>query len=318
MALFKKRSPMEKSQKHLAELRSRAAALADKRMAAEAALAEAMTARQRHMLEGDLADDRSAEKLQASVDSCGSRLAGLSSALEAVQAQIADTKQQIAAEHLAIQRAAAADKLAQQVTAIDAALPKFVSASSALSDALSALGHWHFESSQMSSFILNATAQIELASGFSLAELRATVDRIKTGDAPIPREPDAEPTTMVEPPPKTMTVWLVQSAKFRDHTGVARLARQYDDAQMPIETAQLALRLGVAVPLTDPRRRNLKGARGGDHVDPRAPDIIDLDADSAMMPTVNVESNPVLAAADFKVIDRSAENRKLEIEVPRI
>ena len=47
------------------------------------------------------------------------------------------------------------------------------------------------------------------------------------------------------------------------------------------------------------------------------PDIIDLDADGAVMPTVNIESNP-LAAADFKVIDRSAESRKLEIEVPRL
>jgi hypothetical protein len=81
----------------------------------------------------------------------------------------------------------AADKLAQQVAAIEAALPKFISASGALTDALSALSHWHFESGQMATFILNATAQIELASGFSLAELRATVDRVKAGDTPIPR-----------------------------------------------------------------------------------------------------------------------------------
>lgn len=86
---------------------------------------------------------------------------------------------------------------------------------------------------------------------------------------------------------------------------------------MPLETAQLALGRGVAMPLTDPRRRSLKGSRGGDYVDPKAPDIIDLDVDSAVMPTVNVESNPVLAAAGFKVIDRSGENRKLEITVPR-
>ena len=82
-------------------------------------------------------------------------------------------------------------------------------------------------------------------------------------------------------------------------------------------TAQRALRCGAAVLVSDPRRRNLKGARGGDAVDPRAIDIIDLDADSATMPTANVESDPVLAAAGFKVIDRSSENHKLEITVPR-
>jgi hypothetical protein len=318
MALFKKRSPMEKSHKLLTELRSRATALADKRTAAELALTEAMATRQQHMLEGDLADDRSAEKLQAAVDNCSSKLAGLNSALDALQAQIADTEQKIIAERNAIERTAAADKLSQQVDAIEATLPEFMRASSALNDALSAIGYWHFESGQMSSFILNATAQIELASGFSLAELRATVDRIKTGDAPIPREPDREPVAVVEPP-RTMTVWLLRSAKFRDHTGTVRHARQYDDVELPLKTAQRALRLGVAALVTDPRRRQMKGARGGDPVNPNAPDIVDLDAvDEAKVPDIRTESNPVLAAANFRVIDRSAEARTLEITVPRL
>jgi hypothetical protein len=319
MAIFKKRFPVERSQKLLTELRSRAAALSDKRTAAETTLAEAMAARQRHMLEGDLADERTAEKLQAAVDSCSSKLAGLNSALDALQAQIAETEQRIAVEHNAIQRAAAADKLAQQVATIEEALPKFMSASGALTDALSALGHWHFESSQMSSFTLNATAQIELASGFSLAELRATVDRIRNGDAPIPREPDNDSVAVVEPPPSTMTVWLLRSVKFRDHTGVVRHARQYDDVELPLETAQRALRLSVAAPLTDSRRRSLKGARGGDPVDPRALDIVDLDAvDEAKVPGIGTENNPVLAAATFRVIDRSSEARTLKIDGPRV
>jgi hypothetical protein len=107
--------------------------------------------------------------------------------------------------------------------------------------------------------------------------------------------------------------------KFRDHTGIVRLARQYDDAEMPVPTAQRALRLRVAVPVTDPRRRNLKGARGGDPVDPRAIDIVDLDAvDEAKVPDIGTENNPVVAAASFRVIDRSGEARTLKIEVPRL
>jgi hypothetical protein len=238
--------------------------------------------------------------------------------LDALQTQIADTEQQIVAERSAIERASAAEKLAQKVAAIEVALPKFMSASGTLTDALSALGHWHFESGQMATFILNATAQIELASGFSLAELRATVDRIKTGDAPIPREPDTEPVAGVEPP-KTMTVWLLRSVRFRDHSGVVRHARQYDDAEMPLPTAQLALRCRAAVPVTDPRRREMKGARGGDPVHPNAPDIVDLDAvDSAKATTISIEKNPVLAAAKFQIIDRSNEARTLKIDGPRL
>jgi hypothetical protein len=43
----------------------------------------------------------------------------------------------LAAERTAIERATAADKLAQQVAAVEATLPKFVSAGGAFADALS-------------------------------------------------------------------------------------------------------------------------------------------------------------------------------------
>ena len=49
---------MQKMQKFLTELRSRAVALSDRRMAAETALAEATAQRDKYMLTGDLADDR--------------------------------------------------------------------------------------------------------------------------------------------------------------------------------------------------------------------------------------------------------------------
>jgi hypothetical protein len=86
---------------------------------------------------------------------------------------------------------------------------------------------------------------------------------------------------------------------------------------MPMQIAQRALRLGVAASVTDPRRRNLKGARGGDPVDPRAPDIVDLDDEAATRPShiASVTSDP---RANFIVLDRSAEARTLEITVPRL
>jgi hypothetical protein len=319
MAIFNRKTPMEKMQKLLAERRSRAATLSAQRAAAEAALAKATAAHQSHLIDGDIADEKVGAKLHNEVVACALRVSGFDAPLAQLHAQIVDLEKNVAEEHAAIERAVAADKLAQQVAAIEAALPKYMSASSALTDALSALGHWHFESGQMASFVQNVQAQIELAAGFSLTELRATVDRIKTGDAAIPREPVTEPVAVVEPPPRTMTVWLLRSVKFRDHTGMVRLARQYDDAEMPMQTAQCALRLGVAAPVTDPRRRDLKGARGGDPVDPRAIDIVDLDAvDEAKVPAIGTENNPVLAAANFRVIDRSSEAHTLKIEVPRL
>jgi hypothetical protein len=94
----------------------------------------------------------------------------------------------------------------------------------------------------------------------------------------------------------------------------------YEDCELPVQTAQRALRRDVAVPVTDPRRRDLKGARGGFHPDPRAPDIVDLDDDEAtrlahIEPMVVVD--PGLAAANFRVIDSSSENRAIKVAGPQ-
>jgi hypothetical protein len=104
MALFKKRSPMEKMQQQLIDLRQRSVALSTKRAASEAALAEAMVAREKYMLEGDLADEQTAQKLQTKVDRCISTLAGFDAALAALQAQIAETEAEVAAGRAGIER----------------------------------------------------------------------------------------------------------------------------------------------------------------------------------------------------------------------
>jgi hypothetical protein len=172
----------------------------------------------------------------------------------------------------------------------------------------------------MAQFVQNAAAQIELASNFVLAELKTMPERIKTGDAPMPREPVSEPVMVVVPPPPTQTVWMLRTAKFRDHAGLVQFARQFDDAEMPMETAQRALHRGVAVSVSDPRRRDLRGARGGDPVDPRAPDIVDLDDDEATGPAhiePMVVVDPAPAAANFRVIDRSSENRAIKVAGPQ-
>jgi predicted nucleic acid-binding Zn-ribbon protein len=122
MALFKQKSPMKTLQKQLAELRFRDAALAEKLKAAEAALAEATGARQKHLLSGDLADEQTANKLQANVDSCSSKMTGLTSAIEALGVQINEIERKLEAEELALARATAGEKLAARVATVDVGL----------------------------------------------------------------------------------------------------------------------------------------------------------------------------------------------------
>ncbi|WP_079568962.1 hypothetical protein [Bradyrhizobium erythrophlei] len=301
---------MEKLQKHLTELRSRAAALSDKRASAETALAEAMVDREKHMLTGDLADEQTAHKLQAKVDSYQSQWSGIAAALVALQPQITDIEQKIAAEQEGIQRAAAANKLDRQIAAIETALPKYLEHSRVLADALAEIAHWHFESGQMTSFIVGDMGQVEVAAGFALAELKRMPGAIREGQQAIPRDvPQSGLVAEIKPLPPTQTVFMLRSAKYHDHDGRARFAGQYEDAMMPVPTAQRALHHGVAVSVADPRRAQLRGARGGDF-NPSASDVVDLDAieEPKGVPYIGSDiADPVLRAANFQPLDRGPE-----------
>jgi hypothetical protein len=315
MAIFK-RNKSQKLDAILAELRTRDAALVEKRAAAEAAFAEAMASRQSFMLSGDLSDEQAAERLQHRVESAQSRLNGLISALDALQIEIGSVEAKIAAERESIERQQAADRLAQQIGAVETALPDFMMAGRTLADALVQIGSWHFESGAMANFIRDCCGQVELASAFAMTELRAMPDAVREGRQAIPRdEPEPEPIAVIEQPP-VETVFMLRSAKYRDHEGNTRHAGQYEDAALPVEAAQRALRYSIAVPLADPRRRELHGARGGRHVNVGAPDIADLTSEAAARPRHAepiLASDPVLREADFRVIDRSAENRVVRI-----
>jgi hypothetical protein len=227
-------------------------------------LDKAIKTRQQALLSGDLDDQRTIDEVQAVVVSATSDLAGIDDALGVLTHQKAEAERQLAAEREHIQRAAAADKLSKRVTAIETALPGYLEQSRALADALSEVSYFHFESGQMAGFLQNTMGQIEIAANFTLAELKAMPDAIRQGRQAIPRESAPASVAVTEPAPPTMTVFMLRSAYYRDHDGRKRFGGQWEDATMSVATAQRALRLGVAVPVTDPRRARLRGARGGD------------------------------------------------------
>jgi hypothetical protein len=178
-------------------------------------------------------------------------------------------------------------------------MPTYLAQSRILADVLSEIGQWRFESGQMAGFVENTIGQIEVAANVTLAELKAMPDAIRRGRQAIPREPVPTPVAVTEPTPKTQTVFMLRSAKYHDHDGRKRFAGQWEDAAMPVATAQRALDKGIAVAVTDPRRARLRGARGGDF-NPLAPDVVDLDAVEEPKGTPHIESDPVLRQAGFR------------------
>ncbi|MGY3134884.1 hypothetical protein ACVWZM_005566 [Bradyrhizobium sp. USDA 4501] len=154
---------------------------------------------------------------------------------------------------------------------------------------------------------------------FAFAELKTMPDAIRQGRQVMP--PQKASTALVsaaaEPTPEMQTVFMLRSAWFRDEHGQRKFAGQYEDATMPIAAALRALDQCIAVDVTDPRRAQLCGVRGGDF-NPQAADVIDLDTIEEPMSATPVELDRVLRDAVFTVIDRSADARTIQIEVPRL
>jgi hypothetical protein len=244
--LFRK-APMQQLDATIGSLTKRGEQLAAKRVTAQDALDDAIKTRQQALLSGDLDDQRALDKVQVAVVAATSALAGIDDALAVLTHQKAEAERQLEAERERIKRAAAADKLDKQVAAIEAALPGYLEKSRVLADALSEIGHFHFESGQMVGFLQNTMGQIEVAANFTLAELKAMPGAILKGRQPMPQEPLRTPVEVTEPKPEMQTV--------------------SQDV------------IGKSVP--------------------------------------PIEPDPVLRSANFTVIDRSAEARTIQIDVPR-
>jgi predicted nucleic acid-binding Zn-ribbon protein len=121
---FRRKTHMDKLQATLAQLRLRAAALTDKRVAS----ADAVAARDRHNLEGDIADEQTSEKLQGTVDHLNSTLVGLDAALTTLQGQISDIEAQIAAERSAAEHKAASVRLEHDLNGFQKAMATYLAA----------------------------------------------------------------------------------------------------------------------------------------------------------------------------------------------
>ncbi|UPK28299.1 hypothetical protein [Bradyrhizobium sp. 195] len=131
---------MQQLETTIVSLAKRGEQLVAKRVTAQAALDQAIQARRDTLLSADLEDHRELDKQQAAVVAATSDLAGIDDALAVLAHQKAEGERQLAAESERIKRATAADKLAKQVTAIEAALPGYLEQSRALTDALSESG----------------------------------------------------------------------------------------------------------------------------------------------------------------------------------
>jgi hypothetical protein len=269
------KTKMEKQETVVAALRKRAALLADKRISAQAALDDAMAARQALLLDGDLDDLKTSTRLQTAVDTAQSTLLGIIDAISALQNQIDSAEQQLNAERDRVKREVAAEQIAANVTAVEKLIGPWLAQSREIAAAFAKLDHV-FEAGQIGSFITNAAGEVEIAAAVTLAELRNLPKAVADGSAPIPHRPEPVAPVAEVPAAPTQIVFALRSVKWRDENGVQQLGAKFSDVYLPPQTAARALRTGACVRVDDPLRRKNKGWSSEI---PRADLAFDLDAE---------------------------------------
>lgn len=307
------KAPMQKLETAVSSFTKRSDRLVAKRIAAHNELEKAINARQQALVSGDL--DDALDKLQGAVNNAESALKGIDDALALIDREKGEAERQLAAERDRAERAKVSAEINGVVKGIAARVEPTLSAMREIADHLMQLDHVSFEMGQLGRYLAGVAGEAEIALDFVMSDVRRSMTAVKDGSAAIPRRPaPAEPVGAPQPP--TMTVFMLRSVHYRDHNGRKRFGGQWEDAIMPAATAQRALANGIAVPVTDPRRAQLRGTRGGDF-NPQAADVVDLDAVEKPSAPKTGPTDPILREAGFTVIDRSAETRKVEIVVPR-
>jgi hypothetical protein len=317
MKVFRKATTVQKLEHHIVQLAKQAERLANRRVAAQQALDNAVKVRQQALMAGDDIEDARLAKLQAAVSDASSLLQGIDDALAMLAQQKAESEAALVKERDRAERVKVSEEINAAVNSIETRIEPMLSGMRELGKALTAIDHLSFEVGQLGQYLSGVSGEAEVALAFVVPDARRLADAVKGGNAAIPRRPKAPPVPVPEPVAPTMTVFMLRSANYRDETGRTRFAGQYEDAMMPVPTAQRALRHGVAVSVADPRRAQLRGARGGDF-NPLAPDVVDLDAIEEPKGVPYVGSDPALAEAHFTEIDRSGEARTIQIAVPRV
>jgi hypothetical protein len=159
--------------------------------------------------------------------------------------------------------------LSAQITLIDRLLPKWLSASRELADALQVVA-WRYETASMGVYISSIASEVETAAALTDADLRASIANVLAGhlDIALARPPiaDAEPL-LPEPVAEKLTQVFSLNALAWTHDGVLRRCSKWVDVELPAACAERALRHAKAVPMSDPRRAELRG-HGGGHPDP--------------------------------------------------
>jgi hypothetical protein len=295
MAIFKRKSTLEAD---LASMRKRVEALAAKRADAKSSFDIAISERQRHLLEGDLSDEKAGERLQRAVDTSASRLNGIDSALLALQAQIDDAEAKLRAEVEAAARDETATKIDAAISEVEKRIAPWLQGTRDMITRLAALDHISVEIAQCTGYLSRVCGEIELALSISLPDLRAQAVMIRAGEMRTPRFPKPEPEVVESranvPTPTSAgeptELWFsTKPLRWKGIDGSKHVAQRWEDVHLPVRLVARATQHGAIVPITDQRRKSHRGILNGLTT---TPDYAYIDLDSSGLAPASMTGLP--------------------------
>jgi hypothetical protein len=312
MAFFNKTDPAEKHQRDL-EHKLKAARANRDDLVRRRDLAETAAATHREkavQLATDGADDKTLSAAENAMRRELDRAATFIDALGKIEITIANLDRDIA--QVVDQRCRA-----ETAAAVNALVEKWATARTAFDAAMSQLVDVARESAvividalPLKTFVDAVQQQVGPEIDFVAGVLEGHAKAVLAGTAPasLPTQPEAAPVVVVEPPTPTRPLFCMKSIKWRDADGRQRAVMQYEDVELPIPLADRALRIGACVSVTDTRRKALKGARGGQHPNVNAIDMVDLDEVTDNSGALHQSFDPV-AQANITPFDRGPRSR---------
>jgi hypothetical protein len=199
MAIFARKTVVQKLQADLDGLKTRAVLLNTKRDAARSALNDAIAARQTHLLEGDIDDAKAATTLQSKVDTATNELAGYDAAIAALSVSIAEAELAVTAEVRRIKAEADAKALAGVVDGLEDKFGPWLEATRAVAADLESLNNFTY-TDPLAAFFRHTAGEAEFALRMTLDELARSISAVAAGTKEVRIGPQPAATRVIVAP----------------------------------------------------------------------------------------------------------------------
>ena len=271
-------------------LKDRHSRLVARRDAAQTVFKKADAAWSTQLLDADDTDDKTVDVLRKKADAAQTELKGLDELIAKQARRVADAETQLADEQTKAAGAAAGGVMGRDVEQIEKLKVLWLSTTRQFSTALAKYETFRFEAGSISRYLANASNEVEIAMSVTGPDLKAGAIAVLEGREPAPTAPAPVLKIVPPAPPPTKTVFFTRASKWTDASGKLHVIQKFSDAILPPELAAHALKVGAAVELNSPLRKQNIGTWGGRPL--HAEHAHALDAASAGTPIVHSAFEP--------------------------